>query len=203
MVVGLKEIAFEPSSPVRHCVELANVHSSRNLQSQHILFLYSDGGPDHILTYLSVQVALTLFLNFDLDFFSVARTAPFHSWRNPVERIMSLLNLGLQFIGLMRKKMDDGYESAVANCNSIAQLRKVAEKNPTVKDGTLDSISPVKILMSSVFQRLELQGKNIQSFPAATVADIDEFWSSLKLVDESVGPEVKWIKAVLPELQKI
>ena len=77
-----------------------------------------------------------------------------------MERIMSLLNLGLQCIGLLRKKMDDGYESAVANCNSIAQLRKVAEKNPTMKDGTLDSISPVKILMSSVFQRLELN--NIQ-----------------------------------------
>ena len=99
--------------------------------------------------------------------------------------------------------MDDGYESAVANCNSIAQLRKVAEKNSAVKDGTLDSISPVKILMSSVFQRLELKGKNIQSFPAATVADIEEFWSSLKLVDELVGPEVKWIKAVLPEHPKI
>ena len=72
-----------------------------------------------------------------------------------------------------------------------------------MKDGTLDSISPVKILMSSIFQRLELKGKNIQSFPAATVADIEEFWSSLKLVDESVGPEVKWIKAVLPEHPKI
>ena len=103
MVVGLKESAFEPSSPVRHCVELANVLSSRNLQSQPILFLYSDGGPDHRLTYLSVQVALiSLFLKFDLDFFCVARTAPFHSWRNPVERIMSLLNLGLQCIGLVR-----------------------------------------------------------------------------------------------------
>ena len=86
------------------------------------------------------------------------------------------------------KKMDNGYESAVANCNSIAQLSKVAEKNPTVKDGTLDSISPVKVFISSVFQTLELKGKNIQSFPAATVADIEEFWSSLKLVDESVGP---------------
>ena len=72
--------------------------------------------------------------------------------------------------------MDDRHESAVANCNSIAQLRKVAEKNPTVKDGTLDSISPVKILMSSVYQRLELKGKNIQSFPAAAVADIEKFW---------------------------
>ena len=40
------------------CTELGNVLSSRNLQSQPILFLYSDGGPVHRLTYLSVQVAL-------------------------------------------------------------------------------------------------------------------------------------------------
>ena len=96
--------------------------------------------------------------------------------------------------------MDEGYESAVANCNSMAQLRKVAEKNPVVKDGSLDSVSPVKILISSVFQRLELNGKKIESFPAATVA---EFWSNLKSVDASVRPDVKWVKAVLPEHPKI
>ena len=45
-------------------------------------------------------------------------------------------------------------------------------------------------------------GKNMQSFPAATVKDIEEFWSSLMLVDELVGPEVKWIKAVLPRTPK-
>ena len=206
VVVGLKESAFEPSSSVRHCVELANDCRQETYNpSPSCFFTVTVGLTTDLPTmYLSVQVALiSLFLKFDLDFLCVARTAPFHSWRNPVECIMSLLNLGLQCIGLMRKKMDDGCESAVANCNSIAQLRKVAEKNPTVKDGTLDRISPVKILMSSVFQRLELKGKNIQSFPAAKVTDIEEFWLSLKLVDESVGPEVKWIKAVLPEHPKI
>ena len=204
VVVGLKESCFEPSSPVRHCAELRSILSSRNLHSKPILFIYSDGGPDHRLTYLSVQVALiTLFLELDLDFFCVARTAPFHSWRNPVERIMSLLNLGLQSIGLMRNKMDDVYESAIANCNSMTQLRKVAEKNHSVKDGTLDSVSPVKVLMSCVFQRLELKGQKFQCFTAATKADIEEFWLSLKSVDASVTPEEKWVKALLPQHPKI
>ena len=141
-------------------------HQETCIHFQPILFVYSDGGPDHRLTYLSVQVELiSRFLKFDLDFLCVARTAPFHSWRNPVECVMPLLNLGLQSMGVMRKKMDEGYESAVANCNNMAQLRKVAEKNPNVKDDTLDSVLPVKIPISSVFQRLELTKLNLSQQP--------------------------------------
>ena len=66
------------------------------------MFLYTEGGPDHRLTYLSVQLSLiSLFLKLDLDLLCACRTAPFHSWRNPVERTMSILNLGFQSIGLM------------------------------------------------------------------------------------------------------
>lgn len=64
-----------------------------------IMFMYTDGGPDHRSTYLAIQLSLiSLFLKFDLDFLC---TAPFHSWSNPVERIMSILNLRFQLIGLM------------------------------------------------------------------------------------------------------
>lgn len=62
-----------------------------------ILCLYSDSGPDHRLTYVSVKVALIcLYIFLDLDYLITARTAPQYSWRNPVERVMSTLNLGLQ-----------------------------------------------------------------------------------------------------------
>ena len=57
---------------------------------------------------------------------------------------MSLLNLGLQSVGLMRKQMDDAYESIVSGCNSISEVRKAAEKYPNIKGGTADSISAVK-----------------------------------------------------------
>ena len=112
VLVGIKESAFEPSSPLRHSTELSNILISKHLDTEPILFLYTDGGPDHRLTYLSVQLSLiALFLKLDLDFLCVCRTAPFHSWRNPVERIMSLLNLGMQSVGLMRKEMDDSMQS--------------------------------------------------------------------------------------------
>ena len=112
VVVGVKDSAFEASSPIRHSTELCNIMTSKSLDTKPILFLYTDGGPDHRLTFLSVQLSLiACFLRLDLDFLCVCRTAPFHSWRNPVERIMSVLNLGMQSIGLMRKEMDDSYES--------------------------------------------------------------------------------------------
>ena len=52
--------------------------------------MYSDGGSDQRLTYMyvSVQVSLiSLFLKQDLDFLCAARTAPAHSWNNPVEQV--------------------------------------------------------------------------------------------------------------------
>ena len=53
--VGYKDAAFEASSPMRHATEFSSILSS--LQRS-ILFLYRDGGPDHRLTYASVQVSL-------------------------------------------------------------------------------------------------------------------------------------------------
>ena len=58
--VSLKDTAFEPSSPLRHACELYNVLQS-SLLSKAVLFLYLDGGPDHRLTYVSVQMSLVCF----------------------------------------------------------------------------------------------------------------------------------------------
>lgn len=76
------------------------------------LLLYTDGGPDHRLSYPSVKVALIcLFLRLDIDFLIAARTAPGQSWANPVERIMSLLNLALQNVALSRECSTDTVEA--------------------------------------------------------------------------------------------
>ena len=73
-----------------------------------------DGGPDHRLTYVSVQLSLVcLFLKLDLDYLCACRMAPYHSWRNPVERVMAVLNLGLQCVGLAWTKMPDSFEAEV------------------------------------------------------------------------------------------
>ena len=69
VIVMLKEGALEPSSPLHHSTELSNILRDR-VQHKLILFVYSDGGPDYQVTYISVKSALiTLFRIMDLDYF--------------------------------------------------------------------------------------------------------------------------------------
>ena len=80
--VGLKENAFQPSSPIRHMPELQSV--LRTVDDHPVLLLYTDGGPDHRLTYTTVQISLiSIFLALDLNFLCAVRTPPYHSWKNP------------------------------------------------------------------------------------------------------------------------
>jgi len=66
--VMFKEGVFEPSSPLRHSAELTNTIATQVIMKT-ILFIYSDGGPDHRVNYISVKVALiVLFRKLDLDY---------------------------------------------------------------------------------------------------------------------------------------
>ena len=175
--------AFEHSSSTRHCTELG-VLLQHKVISRPVLF---DGGPDHRLTYLSVKLSLiALFLKLDLDYLCAARTAPYHSYRNPVERIMSIVNLGLQAVALAREKMPEEMEKAAFKCHSLKMLRQAAEKNSEFQKAALDSIAPVKILLTDIIMRLELKGKNFQVFSAASAAEIDSLWSSLLAIDHEM-----------------
>jgi len=79
---------------------------------------------------MSVQLSLVaLFLNLNLDLLVVGRTAPNHSWRNPVERIMSVINLGLQCIGIMCSEGSVEFEKAIKNANNLKALRRASEEN--------------------------------------------------------------------------
>ena len=199
VLVGLKDATFEPSSPERHMAELHSSLVLQGLDIKPVLFLYTDGGPDHRLTYLSVQMSLiSLFLKLDLDFLCVCRTAPFHSWKNPVERIMSILNLGFQCVGLMRKRMSDEQEAAVLKCNNMKQLRKAAETDHELASAVLDSMSPVKILLSDIISRLKLKGNSLETFPSASNSGIKDMWETLHSIDTTLRFEDKHQKSSLP-----
>ncbi len=63
---------------------------------------------------MSVKLSMiALFIELDLDALVALRTAPSNSWANPVERIMSIVNIGLQGIGVMRKKGSDDFEKVI------------------------------------------------------------------------------------------
>ena len=133
VIVNLKEGSMEPSSPLRHATELLQCIKQEYTSVPPVLFTYTDGGPDHRLTYLSVQLTfIILFLELDLDFLCAVHTALAQSWKNPVERVMSVLNLGLQSVGLMRKECEHDVEQVLKNCNSLKQIRAAVQQQPSL-----------------------------------------------------------------------
>ena len=157
--VGLEDAVFEHSTPFQHVCELHQILQTTSF-TKRVLFLYLDGGPDHRLTYFSVKLSLIcLFLTLDLDYLCAGRTA--------VERVMSILNLGLQCVGLARSKMGDEFEKEVAKCSNLSVLRLHHEG---MKADVDDSSSPVKVLLCTLFCRLKLRDQFIEMFTSASTS---------------------------------
>ena len=140
--VFLKDSIFEASSPTRHTTELARL-MKKMFPDAVALIMYTDGGPDHNCKHTSVRCGLlALFLELDLDTMVVMRTAPTQSWANPVERIMSVLNLGLQGVALARDTMPDEYEKDFKKCHGMTDVRNAAnayevELDPYAEDNDM------------------------------------------------------------------
>ena len=114
--VILKDAIFQPSSAFRHAAEttalLKNRYEDDSMPSH--LLLYTDGGPDHRCNFLSVMYSMVyMFIELDLDSLILARNAPGHSWRNPAKRTMSVINLGMQGLGVMREEADEENEKKI------------------------------------------------------------------------------------------
>jgi hypothetical protein len=181
--VGLKDAIHEPSSPIRHAKELNNILVKR-MDGWHILFLYMDGGPDHRLIYVSVQFSfIALFLQLNLDFLIAARTAPSHSWANPVERIVAFINLGFQCVGIMRKQLGDNFEKRVSALHNLKELRTGCTE---YKIDVAESLSQPKELLNSILKRLQLHGHNFEVFQSATDSEIDAIWEILLSIDDAL-----------------
>ena len=147
-----------------------------------VLFLYTDGGPDHRKTYISTQLSLiALFLNLNLDYLCAARTAPHNSWRNPVERMMPIFNLGFQRIGLMRSEMSEPAEAAWR----IATALHFSEKQlgEPFKNEIAKSLESMISLLSDVISRLQLKGEKFQVYDNSSSEDIHNFWVVLQLIE--------------------
>ena len=84
------------------------------------------------------------------------------------------------------KKCPKEFEKEVAKCNSLIQLRKIAERNGEIVGAVKDSLSPVKVLLANIFSCLQLKEKQILSYAAATAAKISDFWSAIIAMDATL-----------------
>ena len=107
---------------------------------------------------------------------------------------MSVLNLGLQCIGLARDRMSDEFEKEVNKCNNLSELRNIASRKSDIVPAIQDSLSPVKILLTTVFSHLKLHDNYIKSYASASSAELDEFWSAVISIDATLREKEKYRK---------
>ena len=143
------------------------------------------------------------------------RTAPSHSWANRVERIMSIVNTGLQGIGLMRQKMSDNFEKAVgmyltdviyeavnkewtftkiirfslttfiANAKNVKDMREKLVID-SLKNEHSESLAFPIDLIKSVMLRLSLKEKKFQTFSPATEEDLSTLWQNCLEIEKQL-----------------
>lgn len=171
----VNDSVFQSSDPFRHAAALVKI--LENQERRPVMLRFSDGGTDQRNTLESVKLAsISIFLETELDMLVIARCAPGHSWLNPAERIMSILNLGLQNCALERPTGDDDFEKKIKNCNSMAALREKSE----VREKWLENMQPVQELVANRFKRLSLKSEPIRSIAPVAQFEVDRLKSRLK-----------------------
>lgn len=78
---------------------------------------------------------------------------------DPVERVMSVLNLGLQSVGVMRQEMQRGFEKQISGLNTMADIRNKVMKDDALKNEIDSCIKPVTDLLGSTLGRQSWKGK--------------------------------------------
>ena len=178
----VKDKIFEPSSPLRHGVETMSI--TRGIAGDihadaAILLRYTDG-PDHRTNYRSVQItAIWEFISLDLDMMVLARTAPNPSYNNPAERVMSLLNLGLQHVSLARSPVPEKYQMKVKTLTTLKATRAAAEKSQELKEALINSTEEAINTVKTIFGRLKWTGNPVKVHDAA--GDMGELLSLLEV----------------------
>ncbi|XP_062616566.1 uncharacterized protein LOC134278262 [Saccostrea cucullata] len=178
----LNDSVFQPASPFRHAAFLSKMmQNSENLKP--ILLKFTDGGVDQRNTLEAVKLAnVCLFKEFNLDLLIHARCAPGHSYTNPAERVMSILNLGLQNVSLERTPCEKKIEDGLKNKNSMAEIRTFHEENPNlgVRKAWTESLEEVKRTIQNRFIRLKLKDEPIQVLDPLSDEDIEVLKRHLK-----------------------
>ena len=82
--------------------------------------------------------------------------------------------------------MEAKFEKVISRCNSIDDIRKEVENVPGLKEAVLDSVEPVKALISSLFMRLSLKDKGFRCFNAATTHEIEGLFDHLHDIESDL-----------------
>ncbi|KAL8607708.1 hypothetical protein ACOMHN_039382 [Nucella lapillus] len=177
----VNDSVLQPSSPFRHAAMLVKMFENDSLPIPNILLKYTDGGTDQRNTLEAVKCAtICVFKELNLDMIIAARCAPGHSFRNPAERVMSILNIGLQNCATERKQTDEAAETLLKRCSSVSAIRSMAAKHPELQEKWRDSIEPVQSTIQNRFLRLKLKGEPMTAVDPVTDGELDNLKRHLR-----------------------
>uniref|UniRef100_U9TUG4 Uncharacterized protein n=1 Tax=Rhizophagus irregularis (strain DAOM 181602 / DAOM 197198 / MUCL 43194) TaxID=747089 RepID=U9TUG4_RHIID len=163
-----KDAIFQLSSALRHSTEFFNLmnrqYSTQSLLS--ILSLYTDAGSDHRCTFRSVQVALIyLFLS---------------------ERIMSVINYGLQDVAIEREKMPEEFEDEFEALRTLEDIREKAKDNLCLKVELEKCIVTVQKLLRERTEHLVWKNEAFETENPASDLEINEMFENILRIDSTL-----------------
>lgn len=171
--------------------------------SKPLIVRYTDGGPDHRPTFASVQLASILeFIPLDLDMLIACRCAPHQSYNNPAEKMMSLLNLGLQNVSLTRKEMEIGHEMKMKSLSTMSALRK--NKTEALISALKVFINAPIQIVKDVFSRLKRTHGDAYAHDACSEDEITDILNIAQIVSQYINAKnVEKLKdlTIVPELK--
>jgi hypothetical protein len=129
------------------------------------------------------KVALIcLFLAGDFDMLIAVRTAPHHSWCNPAERIMSVINYGLQGVAIEREKMAEEFEGEFETLKTLEDIREGSKNNPNLKVELEKCITTVQELLCDRTEHLTWKNEPFQTEVPASNLEINEMFEVIFLL---------------------
>ena len=186
--VSLKDSVFSPSNSFRTVREMIHVAREslheKGISHPNSLFIITDGGPEHKITFHSVKIPLILmFKELKPNRLVAMRCAPNQSYTNLVDRIMSLLNICYQNLALERDYTEK--EDVIKKCKTLSELRsKMNLKNEW--EQTLETI--VTMLVSRT-KRMTLKDIPFKTFKILD-SELESFVALAEIIDSSLPTKI-------------
>ncbi|CAJ0824720.1 14777_t:CDS:2 [Entrophospora sp. SA101] len=159
--VAYKDTILQPSSALCHSTEFYNNYCAQfqnHLAKPKILLLYTD---------------------------AAVRTAPYYSWANPAERMMSILNLALQGVALKRESMSESSEKYFDKLKNLSDICIGSEKNSIFKE-LIESMKKTQDFLNERTSHLSLHDTKFRSSSPALESDIETLFASILLIEEQI-----------------
>ena len=99
--------------------------------------------------------------------------------------------------------MDNELEKVIKKANTMKEIRRITESNPTLKDELIRSVQQPINLVRSIFEHQSLKEIPFKTFDAATEINITELWETIHLIDNEVTQQDRIAESITKRVSKV